>query len=283
MQISRLRPTRTPATEATVPGRGRLRGVDVAQPTVTGTCVHCGTTFEKRARSGRELKFCSRQCAGSIHRKSDKERTSHVSMECEQCGKQFSYRATAQIVPRRYCSRACFGKGYSADAIARNTVEVRALCPYCQQEFTHLAKSPRTFCSRQCRARGVAVVPAGQDPARWRKPKNPKLCDSCSQPYMPTSARQRWCETCVPDKAAAARARRYGITAQQLSALLATHDGMCWICRQQGAQAIDHCHETGRVRGVLCRSCNMALHYVEQAGWWDAATAYLKGGDQSAE
>lgn len=51
--------------------------------------------------------------------------------------------------------------------------------------------------------------------------------------------------------------------------------GLCWICRENPADCVDHDHETGAVRGVLCRVCNMVLHYVERPGWWDDAKAYL--------
>lgn len=35
------------------------------------------------------------------------------------------------------------------------------------------------------------------------------------------------------------------------------HDGRCAICGRRGdPQVDDHCHETGQIRGRLCRSCN---------------------------
>lgn len=33
----------------------------------------------------------------------------------------------------------------------------------------------------------------------------------------------------------------------------------CWICGEKNRLCIDHCHETGDVRGLLCSSCNIAL------------------------
>lgn len=37
----------------------------------------------------------------------------------------------------------------------------------------------------------------------------------------------------------------------------------CWICRKRDplkrALAIDHCHRSGRVRGLLCTRCNQVL------------------------
>jgi len=59
------------------------------------------------------------------------------------------------------------------------------------------------------------------------------------------------------------RARRYGLTAAQLEALLAMRPG-CWICGKLPPpplkrRYIDHDHKDGRVRGVLCHKDNYRL------------------------
>lgn len=61
----------------------------------------------------------------------------------------------------------------------------------------------------------------------------------------------------------ARRSYRYGMTPAELQSLLLSQDGVCAICRHANpdgvALAIDHCHETGRVRGLLCSACNLGL------------------------
>jgi hypothetical protein len=52
------------------------------------------------------------------------------------------------------------------------------------------------------------------------------------------------------------RLRQYQLTEAEHAALFAKYDGMCWICRARAATAVDHDHETGRVRGALCAGCN---------------------------
>lgn len=63
---------------------------------------------------------------------------------------------------------------------------------------------------------------------------------------------------------------RYGITVEQYAAMLADQGGVCAICGQgepnehgrTGTRfrlAVDHDHETGRVRGLLCQKCNRAI------------------------
>jgi hypothetical protein len=58
-------------------------------------------------------------------------------------------------------------------------------------------------------------------------------------------------------------ARRYGMTADQVDNLVADQDGKCKLCgdvlKGGRKQAIDHNHDNGIVRGVLCCNCNTAL------------------------
>src|SRR6266496_2487695 len=58
----------------------------------------------------------------------------------------------------------------------------------------------------------------------------------------------------------------YGLTPEEFDTLLASQDGRCAICRSEtpksrrnGTWCVDHDHETGRIRGLLCTACNRAL------------------------
>ena len=53
---------------------------------------------------------------------------------------------------------------------------------------------------------------------------------------------------------------KYGITREELDALVLEQEGRCAICEQPMADArIDHDHRTGEVRGLLCHACNIGL------------------------
>lgn len=51
----------------------------------------------------------------------------------------------------------------------------------------------------------------------------------------------------------------YKITDYELEKLIQKANGRCMICEKQSALHIDHCHISGQVRGLLCRSCNLAI------------------------
>jgi hypothetical protein len=57
--------------------------------------------------------------------------------------------------------------------------------------------------------------------------------------------------------------RKYGITVADYEAMLAAQGGGCAICGapEPAAQSlhVDHCHDTGAVRGLLCFRCNAGL------------------------
>jgi hypothetical protein len=87
---------------------------------------------------------------------------------------------------------------------------------------------------------------------------------------------------CKPCRAAQSRAeyfrRSYGITEAQRDEMIASQAGVCTICLKAPAVHVDHCHETGRVRGVLCFNCNAAIGQLgDDPDTMRRAIAYLEG------
>jgi len=73
----------------------------------------------------------------------------------------------------------------------------------------------------------------------------------------------------------------YGITVADYEALLAKQNGKCAICREKPPRGetlcVDHCHVTGRIRGLLCRGCNCGLgNYRDDPRRLRAGAAYLE-------
>lgn len=79
--------------------------------------------------------------------------------------------------------------------------------------------------------------------------------------------------------------RTYGITIEDFDAMLSKQDGTCAICDGRNSDSarnrrmtVDHDHETGKVRGLLCFTCNTSIGKLGDT--YEAlqkAADYLKG------
>ena len=82
------------------------------------------------------------------------------------------------------------------------------------------------------------------------------------------------------------RCKRFGITVEDFDRMFEEQGGVCKICgcpetRTQNERvtmlSIDHCHSTGRVRGLLCDACNTAIGRVDdRIDLLEKAIEYLK-------
>jgi hypothetical protein len=87
--------------------------------------------------------------------------------------------------------------------------------------------------------------------------------------------------------------KKFGIGLADYERIHKAQGGRCAICRQEpspvapggsrrfthGELVVDHCHETGRVRGLLCDLCNKGLgQFGDSAERLRAALGYLTGG-----
>ncbi|WP_030812714.1 endonuclease VII domain-containing protein [Streptomyces sp. NRRL F-2799] len=71
---------------------------------------------------------------------------------------------------------------------------------------------------------------------------------------------------------------KYGLTVAERDAMIAAQRGLCVICLNAPAVHVDHCHKTGRVRGVLCFNCNSAIGKLgDDPEAVRRAAAYLEG------
>jgi Recombination endonuclease VII len=75
--------------------------------------------------------------------------------------------------------------------------------------------------------------------------------------------------------------RQYGITIADYDRMLADQGGKCAICPtdspgRHGRFHVDHCHETGKVRGLLCSNCNRGLGlFQDNAHYLMTASKYV--------
>ena len=76
---------------------------------------------------------------------------------------------------------------------------------------------------------------------------------------------------------------KYRITLTEYNELYAKQEGRCRLCGEErpdhgsGGLLVDHDHETGRVRGLLCVRCNTRMAGVDDPEWLEEAIKYRDG------
>jgi hypothetical protein len=74
---------------------------------------------------------------------------------------------------------------------------------------------------------------------------------------------------------------QYGITLAKYLEILEAQNGRCILCDTdtpggRGSFHVDHCHNSGKIRGLLCHHCNVGLgHFKDQESLLLKAALYL--------
>ena len=108
--------------------------------------------------------------------------------------------------------------------------------------------------------------------AETRRDALPHLnCSTCGTDKPPTEfyvkdrgtgRRDKTCKACRVIKL---REKTLGVTQADYVRMYKEQDGRCGICQRRlyskryKAFCVDHCHTTGKIRGLLCHNCNRAL------------------------
>lgn len=105
------------------------------------------------------------------------------------------------------------------------------------------------------------------------KPKVEKICDVCRKSFITSNPRWKRCSKGCTDEWRTTEYNKYiypyGITSKDYNELFKTQEGRCKFCRKHQSELktklnIDHCHKTGKVRGLLCNQCNQALGLLKE-------------------
>ncbi|MFJ9138895.1 endonuclease VII domain-containing protein [Streptomyces sp. NPDC102256] len=174
---------------------------------------------------------------------------------------------------QRGCSRCKQNKPRAA--FARNKSMRDGLQVYCRECSAEYYRQRQEAKGRTVRAK--VLVPRGH-----------KRCPQCqvARPHAEwernKSSSDGWASYCRECRAERNRIsyfrRKYGLTPAELDAMVAEQRGICCICLTAPAEHVDHCHQTGRVRGVLCFSCNAALgQFKDRPDAIRRAATYLEG------
>lgn len=117
-----------------------------------------------------------------------------------------------------------------------------------------------------------------------------------------TGARTSYCKPCAKEWQRERRAlrpemfqvfrlrrnlKRYGMTPESYEERLIAQGRRCAICAtdQPGGNGrfhVDHCHSTGKIRGLLCTTCNTGLgHFGDDVALMARAIAYIEESKES--
>jgi hypothetical protein len=235
-------------------------------------CSECGTEIE--ILRGRPPKVvCGKECAGiRANRLRGVKRRADIPTVCSECGRALEPSPSGR--PFVTCSAECFGvrnRRLKAERYAQQRDDRGRFCIDCLAEiptvkYGHTARcgpcatNRRRTLERERRARQAANMKPGGQLSWTAKTRTPR------------------------ERLATKLRSLYGIGIEDYEAMIEAQHGLCAICRNPpegrgrgGTLVVDHCHEQGHVRGLLCGRCNIALGLLNDDPLIvDEAAAYLR-------
>ena len=136
---------------------------------------------------------------------------------------------------------------------------IAKICGICGKKFRRSDKH-RVYCSIKCNKQGQINIRHNWyldniDTIKKRRDKNPNNARTQRKAVLK---------------------KKYGLTFESYFQILEKQNGRCAICRQPIKLHVDHDHRTGKVRGLLCSNCNMALgSFKDDIGILQNAITYL--------
>lgn len=115
-----------------------------------------------------------------------------------------------------------------------------------------------------------------------------KSCRWCGSDFQPVGPSHHYCtDNCRKEVYADKHYKRaYGISFRWVLSMLEAQDWKCGICREVGFKMldchisglnVDHCHTTGKVRGLICHNCNRGLGlFRDNPAYLREAALYLE-------
>jgi hypothetical protein len=263
-------------------------------------CAICSKEFLKKA--GRQL-TCSKQCSSEYRKQfmkefRSKQPTVRKQAKCTECGKSFLAK-TYQKTCSDLCRTASRRRYEDERAKRRRKPISTQKCEWCDKRFK--PKTHSKTCSPRCRA--LYTQARRTSPGQALKPRACVVCGT----WFKVGVLNNRTITCSADcrgkrasrlmkkkadkynqlrRGSRARSsnlkRRFGITEADYQIMLKGQKGKCAICGTRepgtaGVFAVDHDHRTGKVRGLLCRSCNVGIgNLKDDPNLLQAAVSYLR-------
>lgn len=228
--------------------RARYHGELPPSEAVDRNCERCGKRMVNRKST--RARYCSVECNEAARNAAVRARTAdrRASRKCQNCGAVFGLSRGGKA---KFCSDECnikFHNRRKAEAKRQADLAKRIPCLNCGAEIPDEKRSNARYCTRDCMNKHVRARNYDSDRAR-----------DYNQKY------------------------NYGVSAEEVAALLGAQGGVCAICRtdtwpgRHNRPHTDHNHVTGRVRGILCTLCNNGLgNFGDDPARLRAAADYLE-------
>jgi hypothetical protein len=134
----------------------------------------------------------------------------------------------------------------------------------------------RTAIKEMLYRRGVLRTQSAASSMAIKQGKKEKFRQSC-QPRKLGTYYQRNKEKVDQKQKASSLKRRYGLTVDDIENMVLEQEGCCAICQRCVKLGVDHHHDSGKVRGLLCNHCNSYLGVIgESVGTLQRAIDYLR-------
>lgn len=200
-----------------------------------------------------------------------------VMRVCQYCGDAYWRDTETGKFNKRYCCGECYWDAMRAASVAKWQISADGrICGRCLQyrqahELYPHSGRPGGF-HEHCRTcQSNFRLRRNGKPTR----EEPRPCKQCGVDFRQTHGHDQYCsQTCRDARSAWVRRenrlrRQYGVSQAWYEERLRVQGGVCAICRQAGATAfngellaVDHCHNSGLARALLCGPCNSILGYA---------------------
>ena len=202
--------------------------------------------------------------------------------ECPSCGTLFDAVQQRNGRTSEYCSKKCYHREYGKrrrewaedrkEGGRSQLPDVAPVCSKCQR--------PKELVSDASALRGIrwrCTACRKTESRSWYAENKERVKEGLRANYDPEAARDKMLQ------------QKYGLNSSQYNQLLQGQGGGCAICgerrgggRWDGRLHVDHCHEGGHVRGLLCGRCNVAIGlFNDNQLLLQQASAYLNGNNRS--
>ena len=154
----------------------------------------------------------------------------------------------------------CLPRNLDGTSVANPATELESMMPKevnrQRNRVPVIPASGLLDCSRCGQAKPVADFYISRASKRgWKS-----LCKSCSKDGITKEAKRK------------VALRPYGMEPEEYDARLSAQLGGCAICGnldsiEGRSHPVDHCHDCGKVRGILCTLCNTGANWNSVPGW----------------